>query len=133
MGREEDQNPDVYPTPREALIPYTKSVTVFHCPEDNGARIGRINSDGQKAIRKPGPLHGFNDDSSYLFADLLASQNPASWHHPERDVWACDTSEFWHDRAADTPLAMKGKVNALHYDLHVSEGEYVNVQWQDSQ
>ncbi|RYG49526.1 type II secretion system protein [bacterium] len=132
LGRDPDQKASDFPTPKQALQPYAKSSGVFVCSLDNGATIGLINSESKNAIVKPGPLHAYNDGTSYLFADLLKGQNPTAWRRPDQEAWACDASGYWHHPPPATPLESKGKANVLYYDLHVAQREYVTVQAQET-
>jgi prepilin-type N-terminal cleavage/methylation domain-containing protein len=113
LGRPEGADPTQYSSPRAALKEYLSAEKVWVCPLDTGTKISSWNAYPR--------FSEHNDGTSYLFAELFQGQSDSSWREPPNAIWACDGAPHWHAPSYDPYAFNSYRVNALYYDLHVSQ------------
>ena len=113
LGRSPNDDPSAYQTPRSALQRYAGNAAgVFRCARDTGGNV---------AVLKLYPtVAEFNDNNSYLFAELFDGQTASTWKDPSKATWACDAGSSWHAPNYDPLDINTYMVMSLAYDGHVA-------------
>jgi len=112
FGRKPSEDPASFPTPVQALGPYARHLSVFRCPLDHGAALGR-------SFRAYPFLFDQNGESSYLFAELYHGQTSSIWRDPGNCIWASDADPIWHTDNYDLYDLQRQAVQAVFQDGHV--------------